>query len=102
MSVSDFVRKLLDWLHAGYPDGMPATDYIPLFALLSSELTEEEVNAFAEELANISDEDTKKIIDDAVKGCANCNPAEMAEELARVRGRLATGGWPLAPPDRKE
>lgn len=96
MSVSSFLRSIIAWLRAGYPEGVPDVDYVPLFAVLSSHLTEEDVTAFAEELASIADEDTQKIIDDALKGCKNCQP--RPDELARVRGRLAAGGWPLAQP----
>ena len=30
-----FLTKIVAWLQAGYPDGIPATDRVPLLALLS-------------------------------------------------------------------
>jgi len=101
MGPSEVLQKIVSWLRAGYPEGVPATDYVPLFALLlRNHLTEEDISAFAEELASLSDEDTAKAINEALTDCAGCQPSEA--ELARVRGRLATGGWPLARPDEPE
>ena len=55
---------------------------------------------FAGELAALSDEDTAKVINEALAGCSDCETSEA--EIARVRGRLAAGGWPLARPDQPE
>jgi hypothetical protein len=99
MTMPEFMHKILDWLRAGYPEGIPPTDYVPLFAvLLKTHITEEEIADFARELASVSDEDTARVINEALQGCSGCHPGE--EDLARVRGRLAAGGWPLARPDR--
>ena len=38
-----FLTSIVAWLRAGYPDGVPQTDYIPLLALLSRRLTNDEV-----------------------------------------------------------
>ncbi|HEX3956581.1 MAG TPA: DUF3349 domain-containing protein [Trebonia sp.] len=101
MTPSGVLRKIVDWLRAGYPDGVPPTDYVPLFALLRRDhLTDEDISTFAAELAASSDEDTAKVINEAVAGCPDCQPSEA--ELARVRGRLAAGGWPLARPGRPQ
>ena len=51
MALPPFLTKIVDWLRAGYPEGVPDVDYIPLFALLGSQLTNEEVTAIADELA---------------------------------------------------
>ncbi|WP_162562002.1 DUF3349 domain-containing protein, partial [Mycolicibacterium brumae] len=32
--------NVLDWLRAGYPNGVPPKDYFPLLALLTRTLTE--------------------------------------------------------------
>ena len=42
MALPPVLNKIVDWLRAGYPDGVPNVDYIPLFALLGSQLTETE------------------------------------------------------------
>jgi hypothetical protein len=99
MTPSEVLHKIVGWLRAGYPEGVPPRDYVPLFALLLREhLTQEDVTTFAAELAARSDEDAAKAINEAVAGCSNCEASEA--ELARVRGRLAAGGWPLARPDQ--
>jgi hypothetical protein len=89
MSLPEVVDKVLRWLRAGYPDGVPATDYFPLFALLSTRLSEEEIEDFAEELAGLSDTDTAKVIYEAAADSAGRHPS--ADELARVRARLDAG-----------
>jgi hypothetical protein len=101
MSPSEVVHKIVDWLRAGYPEGVPATDYVPLFALLLRDhLTEEDITTLAAELAALSDADTAKVINEALAGCSGCQTSEA--EIARVRGRLAAGVWPLARPDQPE
>ncbi len=50
------------------------------------------------ELAALSDEDTARVIHEALTGCSDCQPDE--HQLARVRARLAAGGGPLARPDQ--
>jgi hypothetical protein len=100
MSPSGVLHKIIDWLRAGYPEGVPATDYLPLFSLLKTQLTQEDIAAFAAELAALSDSGTAKAIHEALTGCSGCEPSDA--ELARVRARLAAGGWPLAPPDRSQ
>ena len=35
--------NVLDWLHEGYPEGVPPKDYFALLALLKRSLTEDEV-----------------------------------------------------------
>ena len=50
MSVSGLVGRVLGFLRAGYPDGVPATDYVPLFALLRRRLSDDEVRAVAREM----------------------------------------------------
>jgi hypothetical protein len=45
-----FLTSVVDWLRAGYPDGVPERDYLPLLALLARRLTAEEVAAVAAQL----------------------------------------------------
>ena len=45
-----FIESVLGWLHQGYPDGVPRTDYYPLLALLHRTLTEDEVNKKHQEI----------------------------------------------------
>ena len=81
----------------GIRRALPATDYVPLFALLVRDhLTEEDITAFAAELAARSDEDTAKAINEALAGCSDCETSEA--EIARVRGRLAAAAGPSRGP----
>ena len=81
----------------GYPEGVPSTDYIPLFALLGKQLTDDDVHAIADELEKESDPQSAAAIKKAITGVMSMEPNE--NEVARVRARLAAGGWPLAKPD---
>jgi uncharacterized protein DUF3349 len=98
MALPPFLSAIVGWLRAGYPEGVPEIDYIPLFALLGSQLTEDEVSTIAEELENSSDPQSAEAIKEAIASVTNHEPHES--DITRVKARLAAGGWPLAPPDR--
>lgn len=98
MEMPAFLTAIIGWLRAGYPEGVPRVDYIPLFALLGSQLTDAEVAAIGEELAATSDPDSADAIRTAIKNVTHT--AAKESDIARVRARLAAGGWPLAPPKR--
>jgi len=96
MALTGVLKSIIDWLRAGYPEGVPAGDYLPLFALLGSHLSDEDINAIAEELENSSDPATAEEIRDALRKESDRKPLDI--DVARVRARLAEGGWPLAAP----
>jgi Protein of unknown function (DUF3349) len=98
MALPPFLSAIVGWLRAGYPEGVPQVDYIPLFALLGSQLTESEVSEIAGELEKASDPESAEAIKNAIASVTSHEPYES--DVARVRARLAAGGWPLAPPDR--
>jgi hypothetical protein len=94
LSLSAFLTAVLDWLRAGYPDGVPERDYVPLIALLARRLTAEEVATVAAQLRAegrlpISNTD----IGELIMSITDELPRE--EDVARVREQLALGGWPL-------
>lgn len=45
-----YLQRVVDWLRAGYPNGVPDTDYQPMLALLRRRLTDEEVAELGDEL----------------------------------------------------
>jgi hypothetical protein len=90
------LKRVVEWLRAGYPEGVPDVDYIPLFALLGSELTNHDVELIAEDLAETSGPATAEAIKKAIAAVTNTKPNEA--DVNRVRARLAGGGWPLAKP----
>lgn len=51
MFLSDLVATFAAFVRAGYPQGVPQGDYIPLLALLRRRLSDEEVAAVATQLA---------------------------------------------------
>jgi hypothetical protein len=99
MPLPAFLANIVDWLRAGYPEGVPEHDYLPLFALLGSQLTEAEVLAIADELENESKPESAEAIRRAITTVTESTQPNDAD-VARVRSRLAAGGWPLATPPR--
>jgi hypothetical protein len=99
MPLPPVLSAIIGWLRAGYPEGVPQVDYIPLFALLGSQLTDVEVKQVADELANQSDPDSAEAIRRAIASVTQQKPTDA--DVNRVRARLAAGGWPLAKPDLK-
>ena len=96
MALPPFLSSIIGWLRAGYPEGVPDVDYIPLFALLGSQLTDNEVSEIAEVLASESDPDSAAAIRKAIGDVTH--EKVLDSDIARVRSRLAGGGWPLAKP----
>ena len=91
-----FGDHVLDWLHEGYPHGVPTKDYFPLLALLLRSLTEEEVVTAAATVLKGSDFDTpvtQEQIREAIRQVIAKDP--NPEEINQVAGRLASVGWPL-------
>jgi Protein of unknown function (DUF3349) len=85
-------------LRAGYPEGVPDVDYIPLFALLGTQLTGTEVSEIADALTQESAPESAAAIRKSISAVTHEQPNES--EVARVRARIAAGGWPLAKPER--
>ena len=98
MPISSYVHSILSWVRAGYPEGLPPKDYIPLFALLGTQVTNEDLQAIADELSKQSDSDSATAMKKAITEVMDVKPSEA--DVARVRARLAEGGWPLAPVEK--
>ena len=88
------VTRVVGWLRAGYPDGVPQQDYIALLGILHRQLSDEEIIEIAQTLTGGSEEDVEQRIRLAIKR-RTLQPA-TDDEVARVSSRLATVGWPLA------
>ena len=88
------LQQVLDWLRAGYPEGVPPKDYFPLLALLKRSLTETEVDAvIGRILAARPDEVHREEIESAIAKVTQTEPSP--DELHQVASKLAAGGWPL-------
>ncbi|MFI1463571.1 DUF3349 domain-containing protein [Nocardia carnea] len=93
------LSRIVGWLRAGYPQGVPQNDYVALFAVLHRNLTEYEVLLVAEEVLRDRverQEITHADIEAAVQRVAKEQAGD--EDIARVASHLAAGGWPLAAP----
>ena len=96
-----FFDSVLNWLHLGYPEGVPPKDYFPLLALLKRSLSEEEVMNAAQAVLKQADSDipvTDEQIERAFRDVTEKEP--NPEELSQVASRLASVGWPLAAASR--
>ncbi|MFI7540782.1 DUF3349 domain-containing protein [Actinoplanes sp. NPDC049599] len=104
-SRSNFMVRAVEWLRAGYPTGVPRGDYVALLGVLRRKMTEDEVRAFAIDLADqsvlagddpISTADIEQMISSALLQEAT------PEDVVRISARLAAGGWPLADPPARD
>lgn len=88
------LTRVLGWLRAGYPEGVPDGDYVALLGVLRRELTEEDIEAIVAELrADSEGAVTREQIQELIRSYALQEP--KAKDVARVRAHLAEGGWPL-------
>jgi hypothetical protein len=87
-----FLDAVVSWLRAGYPEGVPQADYIPLIALLSRRLTSDEVKEVARELMRRGDFDH---VDIGVMITQVTDELPSPEDVERVRERLIAKGWPF-------
>ena len=93
------VKRILSWLTAGYPEGVPPTDRYALIALLHRTLTTDEVHQVmvaltAEQSPALSDgviSDDE--IRDMISKVTHDTPSES--DMRKVSSRLAAAGWPL-------
>jgi Protein of unknown function (DUF3349) len=90
--VNRFLTSIVSWLRAGYPEGIPPTDYFPVLALLSRRLSHDEVKAVARELMQRDGFDHTDI---GVLITQITDELPSPEDVERVRTRLAAKGWPL-------
>jgi Protein of unknown function (DUF3349) len=93
--MSRFLTAIVNWLRAGYPEGVPPTDYFPVLALLSRRLSTDEVKSVAGELMHSGGFDNVDI-GVAITQITDNLPTEG--DIERVRQRLAANGWPLDDP----
>jgi hypothetical protein len=98
MALPAVVQKIVDFLRAGYPEGVPEVDYIPLFALLNRRLTSEEVTQVAEELTALGKIDGIAAVRQAVSEVTHQPASET--DVDRVSARLAAVGWVPGPVDQ--
>ena len=90
-----FVAKIVAWITAGYPEGVPGPDRVPLMSLLNRRLSNEEVKAVAQGLMDRGEFDR---IDIGVFITQMTDELPQEQDVERIRERLAAKGWPLDDP----
>jgi hypothetical protein len=97
--VTKFLTRIVAWIKAGYPDGVPNPDQVPLLALLRRRLSDEEVLAVANALLERGGFDH---IDIGVLITEITDALPTPADIDRVHDRLAAFGWPLDDPRDSE
>jgi hypothetical protein len=90
-----FLARIVAWITAGYPEGVPGPDRVPLFALLKRRLSDAEVKVVANELKDLGESDS---VDIGVVITQITDELPTPDDVERVRARLAAKGWPLDDP----
>lgn len=93
------VAKMLNWLKAGYPQGIPQHDFPSVLMVLQRNLTEVEIESIADDLALKSvSNDSEPVTAEDIRAMVREHVFQTAtpEDLRRVSALLAHGGWPLA------
>lgn len=93
--MTKFLAKIVAWITAGYPEGVPGPDRVPLFALLKPRLSDDEVKTVAKELTGRGEFDE---VDIGVLITQITDELPDPADIERVRNRLAAKGWPLDDP----
>ena len=92
MALSDVLAKIVGFLRAGYPEGVPVRDYIPLVALLRRRLTDDEVIAVATELISTGGAPVQGT-DIRVAITKLTHELPSPDDTERVTKRLTAVGW---------
>ena len=98
---TSLLGSILNWLRAGYPEGVPGPDRVPLLALLrATPLTEDQVKEVVRNLTadgstavadgSIDEDEIASFISDVTHHDAG------PDNVKRVAAKLAAAGWPLA------
>lgn len=101
MTTTTLLNSILNWLRAGYPEGVPGPDRVPLLALLrATPLTDDQVK---EVVRNLTADGSTAIVDgeideDEIAAFISDVTDHDAgpENVKRVAAKLAAAGWPLA------
>lgn len=94
MPLPGLLGSIVSWLRAGYPEGIPESDYIPLLAVLARRLSNDEVRLVTRELIASGELPVDNIdIGTVITKVTDDLPRE--EDVDRVRAKLVAHGWPL-------
>jgi hypothetical protein len=100
VTTTSLFASILRWLRAGYPEGVPGPDRVPLLALLrATPLTEDQLKEVVRNLtdagagASADGEITRDGIAEFISDVTQHDAGP--ENVARVAAKLAAAGWPL-------
>ncbi|MDV6275353.1 DUF3349 domain-containing protein [Rhodococcus erythropolis] len=101
MSLPPLLASILGWLRAGYPNGVPEQDYVPLMALLRRQLSDAEIAVLADDLVAefpvpVDPIDFRVPVDPIDIGVLITKVTDdmpHESDVARVREHLIRGGW---------
>ncbi|MFB1295855.1 DUF3349 domain-containing protein [Mycobacterium sp. pW049] len=99
--MTKFLAKIVAWISAGYPEGVPGPDRVPLLALLRRRLTDDEVRSVVADLqarAELPGSPDVGTVDIGVLITQITDELPSPADVERVRVRLAAQGWPLDDP----
>jgi hypothetical protein len=101
VTTTTLLSSILNWLRAGYPEGVPGPDRVPLLALLrATPLTDDQIKEVVRNITadgstavgdrSIDQDEIAEFIKDVTQHDAG------PENVQRVAAKLAAAGWPLA------
>lgn len=93
MELPSILSNIVGWLRAGYPQGVPESDYVPLLALLTRRLSDDEVHKIGVALVEngmmpIDKTDIQVMITKVT------DEMPLESDVERVRTHLRATGWP--------
>jgi hypothetical protein len=101
VAADNLVQRVVRWLRAGYPEGVPQQDYVALLGILRRTLTSAELDRVVLQLQEQAESGlqimtpqlVEQRITEVVKGPVH------DDDVVRVSARLAAAGWPLGAPE---
>lgn len=88
------ISRVVSWLRAGYPEGVPTGDYVALLGVLRRRLREEEIQEIVEQLAGQQSLDvTPERVRELIQEYSLQDPHDG--DIERVTALLAATGYPV-------
>jgi uncharacterized protein DUF3349 len=92
MALPGVLQRIVGWLRAGYPDNVPEHDYMPIFALLATQLSDEEVRETVHAVPTLARGGGQdETVSELIYRVRSTPPSE--EDIARVLAHLKSVGW---------
>ncbi len=99
-TTTSMLGRVIAWLRAGYPEGVPGPDRVPLLALLrATPLTDDQIREVVRNITADPSAIADGVIDhDEIEAFISEVTHHDAgpENIRRVAAKLAAAGWPLA------